>query len=222
MKRRGFTLIELLVVIAIIAILAAILFPVFAQMKDRARRVTCTSNLRQLFLGFRLYADDYDGIMPSLGGNLSININNGWLGGPYPKAIWPYVKNQEVFRCPSDVYSNGTTWNLNGKTWWQMTGSLHAENMGGTSYDWNSYAFAGKNPDSAPPYDYGGGPFWYGYGCPAPGYDTKNRMFLVDGTAFHTGARSHWGSSEAGFMILHPGGDVKFVTNWYKHAFQWW
>ena len=220
-RKRGFTLIELLVVIAIIAILAAILFPVFARIKDRARRTACTSNLRQLFYAFRQYGDDYDGVMPSLGGNLSININNGWLGGPWPQAIWPYVKNQQLFRCPSDVYTTSSTWNLGGKTWWQKTGE-HPENMGGTSYDWNSYAFAGKNPDNAPPVDYGGGPHWTGYGCPPPGYDTKNRMFLVDGTAFHTEAKTHWGSSTAGFNILHPYGDVKYVTNWSAHAFQWW
>src|SRR6266508_474914 len=59
-RRRGFTLIELLVVIAIIAILAAILFPVFAQARDRARAATCLSNIKQLSLGVGMYAQDYD------------------------------------------------------------------------------------------------------------------------------------------------------------------
>jgi prepilin-type N-terminal cleavage/methylation domain-containing protein len=64
MRRDGFTLIELLVVIAIIAILAAILFPVFAQARESARLTTCTSNARQIGLGMMMYADDYDEILP--------------------------------------------------------------------------------------------------------------------------------------------------------------
>src|SRR5580698_6186489 len=65
---KGFTLIELLVVIAIIAILAAILFPVFAQAREKARQITCASNLKQVGLGFIMYATDYDEIFPAAGG----------------------------------------------------------------------------------------------------------------------------------------------------------
>ena len=64
-KKRGFTLIELLVVIAIIAILAAILFPVFAQAREKARQITCASNLKQMGVGILMYATDYDECMPS-------------------------------------------------------------------------------------------------------------------------------------------------------------
>jgi prepilin-type N-terminal cleavage/methylation domain-containing protein len=63
----GFTLIELLVVIAIIAILAAILFPVFARARENARRASCQSNLKQIGLGFLMYAQDYDSVLPALG-----------------------------------------------------------------------------------------------------------------------------------------------------------
>ena len=65
MSRRGFTLIELLVVIAIIAILAAILFPVFAKAREKARQTSCLSNLKQLGLSFLMYAQDYDELLPS-------------------------------------------------------------------------------------------------------------------------------------------------------------
>ena len=115
--RRGFTLIELLVVIAIIAILAAILFPVFAKAREKARQTSCLSNLKQLGLGMLMYAQDYD--------EMFSRLDFGWKGGAYgvdavvPGApdfnwhstygyksswcdkIYPYVKNVQIFRCPS-------------------------------------------------------------------------------------------------------------------------
>jgi prepilin-type N-terminal cleavage/methylation domain-containing protein len=68
MRRQGFTLIELLVVIAIIAILAAILFPVFAQAREKARQTQCVSNCRQIGMGIQMYLNDYDGKFPTPGG----------------------------------------------------------------------------------------------------------------------------------------------------------
>src|SRR5712692_7854267 len=73
----GFTLIELLVVIAIIAILAAILFPVFAQARDSARKATCQSNLKQFGAAFHMYASDYDGLFPNPGGRDVVGMTNG-------------------------------------------------------------------------------------------------------------------------------------------------
>jgi len=100
-RGRGFTLIELLVVIAIIAILAAILFPVFSQMKERARRVGCLSNLRQIAVAMQAYANDNEGRFPSV-----IFPASGPPPGPYQYAFWsfmlqPYCKNWDLFRCPS-------------------------------------------------------------------------------------------------------------------------
>jgi prepilin-type N-terminal cleavage/methylation domain-containing protein/prepilin-type processing-associated H-X9-DG protein len=93
----GFTLIELLVVIAIIAILAAILFPVFSRARENARRASCQSNMKQLGLGFMQYTQDYDERLPL--GNFPPNVYTG-IG--WASNIMPYVKSSQVFRCPSD------------------------------------------------------------------------------------------------------------------------
>ena len=113
----GFTLVELLVVIAIIAILAAILFPVFARARENARRSSCQSNLKQIGLGVLQYAQDYDEIMvPAwLEGSCSagqgwqptystgFGCNSGTNGGNFKwmDLIQPYVKSEQIFNCPS-------------------------------------------------------------------------------------------------------------------------
>jgi prepilin-type N-terminal cleavage/methylation domain-containing protein/prepilin-type processing-associated H-X9-DG protein len=89
-RRRAFTLIELLVVIAIIAILAAILFPVFARAREKARQTTCISNLKQIGFALMAYAQDYDEHWPAA----------DWWG--YKPATAPYVKSNLVYRCPSE------------------------------------------------------------------------------------------------------------------------
>ncbi len=96
--RSGFTLIELLVVIAIIAILAAILFPVFAQAREKARSTTCVSNGKQIGMGLMMYAQDYDERFPRVY-TASFGVNNG--PRDWKSDINPYVKNVGVFRCPS-------------------------------------------------------------------------------------------------------------------------
>ena len=92
-KRTGFTLIELLVVIAIIAILAAILFPVFARARENARRTSCLSNLKQLGLGTLQYTQDYDERLPAY------RLGGGAIS--WPDMIYPYVKSEQLFTCPS-------------------------------------------------------------------------------------------------------------------------
>jgi len=100
-RRKGFTLIELLVVIAIIAILAAILFPVFAQAREKARQASCSSNLKQIALAMHMYSQDFDERIPSLtvdakGDPRSDGNQMGWTN-----VIQPYIKNESVLYCPS-------------------------------------------------------------------------------------------------------------------------
>src|SRR5438552_10933255 len=120
--RKGFTLIELLVVIAIIAILAAILFPVFAQAREKARQTSCLSNLKQVGLGFIMYTQDYDEQFPA--GCANVPQQPGWtytrlhIVPPqwssqqnHPRVVasyhifsWtlqPYIKNSQIYACPS-------------------------------------------------------------------------------------------------------------------------
>lgn len=101
-SRAGFTLIELLVVIAIIAILAAILFPVFAQAREKARAIACVSNEKQLGLGILQYEQDYDEQYPA--GLNGYGGGAGWAG-----QIYPYVKSVKVYQCPDDSSVNAGT-----------------------------------------------------------------------------------------------------------------
>ncbi len=111
MKRKGFTLIELLVVIAIIAILAAILFPVFAQAREKARGIACLSNVKQLGLAITQYEQDFDEMSP--GGIDGAGTGKGWA-----EQIYPYVKSVQVYKCPDDKGSdaNSASYGINANT----------------------------------------------------------------------------------------------------------
>src|SRR5579883_223959 len=104
--QRGFTLIELLVVIAIIAILAAILFPIFAQARDKARAVACMSNMKQIGTATQMYVQDYDEriFFRSTTNVDSTRIHTATSGNSlrWWNMLMPYVKNNQVYRCPSD------------------------------------------------------------------------------------------------------------------------
>ncbi len=105
-SKRGFTLIELLVVIAIIAILAAILFPVFAKAREKARQASCGSNLKQIGLAFAQYTQDFDETWPYACCNTDVTVNPlMWAA-----AIYPYVKNYQVYKCPDDSSKNGSSY----------------------------------------------------------------------------------------------------------------
>ena len=109
-SRRGFTLIELLVVIAIIAILAAILFPVFAQAREKARSASCASNVKQVGTSLTMYTQDYDETYPcGLAANNYNSYGQGWAG-----QVQSYIKNVQVLKCPDDstaaTTNNGYTY----------------------------------------------------------------------------------------------------------------
>jgi prepilin-type N-terminal cleavage/methylation domain-containing protein len=108
-KNHAFTLIELLVVIAIIAILAAILFPVFAQARQKARTTTCLSNLKQVVIANTMYLQDYDDHFPMAKRDwpqaAMVDVWNG---------LGPYIKNTSMFICPNDP---GPAWNIRWSRW---------------------------------------------------------------------------------------------------------
>jgi prepilin-type N-terminal cleavage/methylation domain-containing protein len=156
--RNGFTLIELLVVIAIIAILAAILFPVFAQARAKARQTSCLSNVKQIGLGMMMYTQDYDE-------TLTVDAWDGWNKGssyaacsrdnPLIRAeakIDPYIKNSQIFACPSSLIS-GVSWDSGrGTCRWNSWGfpdfmCYPGDTSRGKplSYGWNAWVFWGTD-----------------------------------------------------------------------------
>ncbi len=119
MRHRGFTLIELLVVIAIIAILAAILFPVFARAREKARQSSCLSNHKQLALAALQYAQDYDERMAPIGHNVGGTVVAYW-----DRMLMPYVKNEQVLICPSYSSGPGIGYNAQISSYWGIAKTL--------------------------------------------------------------------------------------------------
>ena len=184
-RSHGFTLIELLVVIAIIAILAAILFPVFAKAREKARQITCTSNEKQLGLGILQYLQDNDETFPSgVGTSSDATAQVNWA-----QQIYPYVKSTAVYRCPDDptqasapysvlsyainaqlsIYNGGMTqrnaYSLSTLNAPASTVLLCEVQMGGTNTRFQ--------PDSPTPNAYG----WVTYGANAP-----NNQYAINDT----------------------------------------
>ncbi len=121
-RRTGFTLIELLVVIAIIAILAAILFPVFARAREKARQSTCLSNAKQIGLGLLMYMQDYDEcFVRTSAADMTAWAAAGNRHSVWYRAVMPYVKNNQLFICPSDGNRTSARWDSTGSTWNEST-----------------------------------------------------------------------------------------------------
>ncbi|MGD9497901.1 MAG: DUF1559 domain-containing protein [Armatimonadota bacterium] len=176
MRRCGFTLIELLVVIAIIAILAAILFPVFARAREKARQVACLSNMRQLGLAMGMYIEDWRGVVPwddlTLGGAPE---------GTAPTWTWrlmiqPYVQNTQIFVCPtaSRLGSFDGTWPDYGQSAGYAINMVHWDNDLGT---------AAEPPPGHPVQDI---------------REPTRTVLLLDYTGNYS--ISHWGTQQHGFV----------------------
>jgi len=218
--REGFTLIELLVVIAIIAILAAILFPVFAQAREKARQASCQSNLKQMATAFMMYKQDYDEHYPFGGWFPDANGN---CCGPFGTWEWqnsiaPYIKNKGVYRCPS---STDLDEDPKDPTAWQW-------NRNPVSYLYNNFLAEGRNPlnDAAvrAPADCAlvsyGHSDWGGI----DGIDWLGRpktVWLMEDTYFGKNAIlvTGWGDHTWGIPRHNNGGNFAFCdghVKWYK------
>lgn len=199
-QQQGFTLIEILVVIAIIAILAAILFPVFARARENARRASCLSNVKQIGLASLQYAQDYDGrLVPSTGAE---GFSFYWFQG-----LEPYLKSQQIFFCPSDSIDSLSA-----------TTPLSYDNL---SYGWNHYGlcfYFGTRGPIDPPYTQGG--------MPLAAIDDPSETVMLGDSGHGTTVNSPWGISYASYSAYYPigarhleGANFCFVdghAKWYK------
>ena len=228
--RKAFTLIELLVVIAIIAILAAILFPVFARARENARRASCMSNLKQIGLGFMMYVQDYDETYPRSFYYTDEATDPNWgnsTSGNYMfwmQAVYPYVKSNQIFFCPSgnsaQAHAISGNYGVNGvmiPRYSQL--AIAAVDSPSTTYmafDSGTYylSISASEDDVATPH----GAFWYlpgtqkSSGCPVTGCSGVDITAGFDQSDFSADGRHFDGNN-----VIFADGHVK----WIKTATMW-
>jgi prepilin-type N-terminal cleavage/methylation domain-containing protein/prepilin-type processing-associated H-X9-DG protein len=192
-RRPGFTLIELLVVIAIIAILAAILFPVFAKARERARTTSCNNNLKQQGIAFLQYTEDYDGVTPNAPSIDQVGAKPRDPAQLHVK-LFPYVKTWNVYHCPSDFGSG--------------TGADYFTSYG-TSYQWRGYTGSDKAAGFA---NQGGAAEISIDEVKSP----SEFSIIRDGLAWHQAAQgnvgaSTWDRKDNASNVLYIDGHVKLI-----------
>ena len=198
----GFTLIELLVVIAIIAILAAILFPVFARARENARRASCASNLKQLGLSAIQYSQDYDGtmVLSRLRNNYNQPAYTAIAGVTelfWPDLLYPYVKNTQIFQCPDISWPPETA----GPYVYGSGVYFGSYEINGMYYD-NASGYSGPASD---PYRV------YNNGNPGNHYMTESQIaspatcvWISDGTGRVNESIATWSSGTPGIIHAWP------------------
>jgi len=214
-SKHGFTLIELLVVIAIIAILAAILFPVFAKARAKAYQTQCLSNIKQIGLAFHMYASDYDDMLPNV-----LNATYGWYTS-YPHSTFtqeqiaalvdklnPYIMNGQLWFCPNDPWTGhrveAADLDLDGDVDW-------ADGVVSYSYCVQWYSW----------YDSGSGTYTEDPICPTLGLsggDFLGRMPSQQCLMIDNGLTPDPSSNPADYETPHAGGTVSNIVFWDGHA----
>ncbi|MBI5831012.1 MAG: prepilin-type N-terminal cleavage/methylation domain-containing protein [Armatimonadetes bacterium] len=180
MRRRqhGFTLIELLVVIAIIAILAAILFPVFAKAREKARQSSCSSNLKQVLTGVRMYSADYDELWAPDWATPSGVGYASWM-----ELAGPYVKNQQVFLCPS-APRDPAAYDGVGGPYRVAANYCWASWLPFDYYNWWGTAMFAGFPTGSASFAPGSAPPWGHYAGPEQSVHPSAAALLVEGYYF--------------------------------------
>ncbi len=220
MRRRGFTLIELLVVIAIIAILAAILFPVFAKARAKARQTSCLSNVRQIATGILSYAQDYDECIPTESGALlggGVDWGNPGASSAVPNTSWsgvcqPYIKNLQIWYCPEAGRTNWAT--VASNSGFTYTPDLEANCIGAFTFygiNWHLIQARGYGVYAQPPDGY----VIWSAGQRIANFKRPSELILTE--------ESCWGENDAymgaacGNERVWANADPNIGWSWYLH-----
>jgi general secretion pathway protein G len=222
--RSGFTLIELIVVIAIVTLLAALLFSVFASVREKGRSIVCLSNLRQIGMAVSLYSNDYDDLFPW--GIDSVDQNSaGWVGSPYETTVHnmprvdqvlaPYISSKQIWRCPSDSGFSALDSGFSDLDTIIMSAAPTQFNQYGMSYGYRTeLALTGQKistlsgVETAPPYSAVGPSdvnvffddcgYWHGYGVDS---GRRYNVVMADGHAVSQAANQFWLTDSYGIKL---------------------